>query len=129
MLYILENFKEQPSRSFLFFFFKYQWEFSVEFEIFTEVDVNELIKDCLQPAGSHHISVGGASRSLPPAWTPSELGHTACRQLWAGVREEQVFHFSQRTCLGSQSKAACQQTALQQGLGEFLGGYAICPPA
>lgn len=30
--------------------------------------------------------------SLPLSWTPSELRHTACRQLWAGVREEQVFH-------------------------------------
>lgn len=28
-------------------------EFSLGFEIFTEIDVNELIKACLKPAGTH----------------------------------------------------------------------------
>lgn len=43
-------------------------EFSLGFEIFTEIDVNELIKACLKPAGTHCISAGGAF-----LWSASSL--------------------------------------------------------
>lgn len=49
-------------------------EFSLGFEIFIDINVNELIKACLKPSGTHHISAGGASlwpaSSLDTQWTP-----------------------------------------------------------